>query len=45
MLGLVYTPVIVGLYLVAIGFLATYRISRETHEANLRRLAEPSEPA
>jgi GPH family glycoside/pentoside/hexuronide:cation symporter len=39
-LGLVYTPVLVVLYLVAIAFLATYRISRETHEDNLRRLAE-----
>jgi GPH family glycoside/pentoside/hexuronide:cation symporter len=39
-LGLVYTPVLVGLYVVAIGFLATYRISRDTHERNLRRLAE-----
>jgi Na+/melibiose symporter-like transporter len=40
LLGLVYTPVLVGLYLVAIAFLSTYRISRESHEENLRRLAE-----
>jgi Na+/melibiose symporter-like transporter len=38
-LGLVYTPVIVALYLAAIGFLTTYKISRETHERNLQRLA------
>jgi Na+/melibiose symporter-like transporter len=38
-LGLVYAPVIVALYLVAIGFLSTYKISRETHERNLERLA------
>ena len=42
-LGLVYTPLLVGLYLVAIGFLSTYRISRERHEDNLRRLATPSD--
>jgi GPH family glycoside/pentoside/hexuronide:cation symporter len=41
MLGLVYTPLLVGLYLAAIGFLSTYRISRATHEENLRRLATP----
>src|SRR6185503_19160142 len=39
-LGLVYTPVIVALYLAAIGFLTTYKISRETHERNLQRLAD-----
>ncbi len=39
-LGLVYTPALVLLYLVAIAFLSTYRISRESHEDNLRRLAE-----
>ncbi len=38
-LGLVYTPVLVGLYVVAILFLATYRIDRATHEANVRRLS------
>jgi Na+/melibiose symporter-like transporter len=38
LLGLVYTPVIVGLYLTAIAFLSTYRISRATHEENLRLL-------
>jgi Na+/melibiose symporter-like transporter len=41
-LGLVYTPVIVGLYLLAIAFLSTYRINRKTHEENLRRLKAPS---
>jgi Na+/melibiose symporter-like transporter len=39
-LGLVYAPSIVVLYLVALAFLATYGISRATHEANLRKLAE-----
>jgi Na+/melibiose symporter-like transporter len=39
-LGLVYAPTIVVLYLIALAFLATYRISRHTHEDNLRRLAE-----
>jgi Na+/melibiose symporter-like transporter len=38
-LGLVYVPVLVALYLVAIGFLSAYRISRASHEANLARLA------
>lgn len=38
-LGLVYTPVIIALYLAAIGFLATYKISRESHERNLARLS------
>jgi hypothetical protein len=38
-LGAVFAPSVVGLYLIALGFLSTYRISRTTHEANLRRLA------
>jgi Na+/melibiose symporter-like transporter len=38
-LGLAYAPLLVTLYLAAIAFLATYRISRERHEANLRLLA------
>jgi GPH family glycoside/pentoside/hexuronide:cation symporter len=38
-LGLVYAPAIVVLYLIALAFLSTYRISRATHEDNLRRLA------
>lgn len=38
-LGLVFAPILVGLYLVALAFLAQYRISREGHEENLRRLA------
>jgi Na+/melibiose symporter-like transporter len=37
-LGLAYAPALVGLYLVAIGFLATYDISRERHLANLEKL-------
>ena len=39
-LGLTYVPLIVSLFLVSIAFLAAYRISRTSHEANLRRLAE-----
>jgi Na+/melibiose symporter-like transporter len=39
-LGLAYAPALILLYLVAIGFLATYRISRERHAANLEKLAE-----
>ena len=42
-LGLVFVPTLVGLYLIAIGFLSTYRISREKHEDNLRRLAASAE--
>jgi GPH family glycoside/pentoside/hexuronide:cation symporter len=41
MLGIVYTPVIVALYLIALAFLSTYKITRATHEENLRRIAEP----
>jgi GPH family glycoside/pentoside/hexuronide:cation symporter len=39
-LGLVYAPTIVVLYLIALAFLATYSISRDVHEANLRKLAK-----
>ena len=39
-LGLAYVPLVVSLTLVAIGFLAAYRISRTAHEANVQRLAE-----
>jgi GPH family glycoside/pentoside/hexuronide:cation symporter len=42
-LGLVYVPLIVGLYLVSIAFLAAYPISRARHEENLRRLARARE--
>jgi len=38
-LVLSYTPLTVILYLLMLVFLATYRIDRATHEANLRRLA------
>jgi len=37
-LGLVYAPTLFVLHLIAIAFLATYRISRDRHEANLQRL-------
>jgi glycoside/pentoside/hexuronide:cation symporter, GPH family len=42
-LGLVYTPMIVGLLLVSIGFIALYPINRAKHEDNLRRLASAAE--
>ena len=38
-LGLVYAPLVIALYAIALAFLSTYRISRATHEANVRRLA------
>ena len=39
-LGLVYAPSLIVLYLVAIGFLATYGISRERHLSNLEKLTK-----
>ena len=42
-LGLVYAPTIVVLYLIALAFLATYSISRDVHEANLRKLGREDE--
>ncbi len=39
-LGLVYAPALIALYLVAIGFLATYGISRERHLSNLEKLTK-----
>ena len=41
-LGLVYAPVIVGLYLVGILFLSTYRIDESTHAANVDTLRRRS---
>ena len=38
-LGFVYVGLLVVVYAIAIAFLSTYRISRDTHEENLRRLA------
>jgi Na+/melibiose symporter-like transporter len=38
-LGLVYVPILMGVYLIALGFLTGYRISRATHTANLEKLA------
>jgi GPH family glycoside/pentoside/hexuronide:cation symporter len=43
-LGLVYAPTIVVLYLIALAFLSTYRISRDVHEGNLRKLAGEDQP-
>ena len=37
-LGLAYAPTVVVLYLIALAFLAGYRIDRAAHEANLERL-------
>ena len=37
-LGLVFTPTVIVLLLIALGFLASYRISRERHEENLATL-------
>lgn len=37
-LGLVFAPVVSLLFLIMIGFISMYRISRDTHEANLQRL-------
>jgi len=42
-LGVVYVPVLMVLYVMALVLLTGYRISRETHAENLRRLSE--EPA
>lgn len=48
-LGLVYVPVLGGLYATAILFVSLYRITREGHEESLRKLAaaaaELEEPA
>jgi GPH family glycoside/pentoside/hexuronide:cation symporter len=39
-LALLYVPVTIGLYAVAITFMSFYKISKTTHEDNLRKLAE-----
>jgi len=39
-LGLVYVPVLMVVYMAALAFLTGYRISRESHTDNLRRLSE-----
>jgi GPH family glycoside/pentoside/hexuronide:cation symporter len=39
-LGLVYVPVLAIVYLLALGFLTAYKISRETHFENLERLSQ-----
>lgn len=38
-LGLVYVSLLLVLYLIALAFISGYRISRETHEQNLRKLS------
>ena len=35
-----YAPALVVVYLISLLFVAAYRISRATHQANLERLAE-----
>jgi Na+/melibiose symporter-like transporter len=42
-LALIYIPVLMVLYTGALGFLTLYRISREAHADNLRRLADPAQ--
>jgi Na+/melibiose symporter-like transporter len=44
-LVMLYVPIYAGLYLVAIGILSFYRISRATHQDNLRRLADAAAAA
>lgn len=44
-LVLVYLPSVLGLYAIFLGCLAAYRIDRESHQANLERLAQRSDPA
>ena len=44
-LAMTYAPLYAGLYLVAVLFLRGYRIDRDDHEANLRRLAAAAELA
>lgn len=44
-LGWYYIPVVALLQAAAIAVIATYSINRETHEANLRKLAEPQPPS
>lgn len=38
-LGLVYVPVLLVLYLISLAFISGYRISRATHEENVRKLS------
>ena len=42
-LAMLYLPTTVGLYLIAMLWLSGYRITRESHEANLKTLAETGE--
>jgi glycoside/pentoside/hexuronide:cation symporter, GPH family len=43
-LGVLFTVLLVGLYMMAIACLSTYRIDRAAHEANLRKLADRPTP-
>lgn len=38
-MGKVYVPILVALYVAFLAFISAYRISRTSHEANLKRLA------
>jgi Na+/melibiose symporter-like transporter len=38
-LGLAYVPAVFTVYVISVLFVAAYRISRATHQANLERLA------
>ncbi|MDR3508567.1 MAG: MFS transporter [Caulobacteraceae bacterium] len=42
-LALIYLPVMMGLYLISMAWLSGYRITRQTHEANLEQLARAKE--
>jgi Na+/melibiose symporter-like transporter len=44
-LGLVYVPALVTLYVISLLFVAAYRISRASHQANLARLAQAGDGA
>lgn len=39
-LGAIYVPTILGLWMTMVGVIGAYSINRETHEANLRELAD-----
>jgi Na+/melibiose symporter-like transporter len=43
-LGIVYVPLLAGLFLASIACLSGYRITRDSHEANLRRLSGEGVP-
>jgi len=44
-LGMLYAPLVFGLYLAAITVIFIYRINRETHESNVKKLSQASSGA